>query len=100
MTMLAWSSGPGQDEPPRIDPWTASFGPRAPSATHRWTGLTGDEATARGVDLAQSMEFFKIAAIPNRDVWVCTRCGEHGVMGAGGFMAEYGVMGDIEPGFV
>ena len=50
--------------------------------------LTGDEATARGVDLAQPMEFLEMTAIPNRDVWVCTRCG------------EYGVMGGLETGFL
>ena len=54
--------------------------------------LTSNEATAQGIDLAQAMEFFELTSIPNRDVWICTRCGEHGIMGAGGFMDERGIM--------
>ena len=84
----------------KIDPMNRLFRPACTQCDAPVDWLTGAKATARGVDLAQSMEFFEIAAIPNRDVWVCTRCGEHGIMGAGGFMTEGGIMGGPETGFL
>jgi hypothetical protein len=89
-----------KNRPLKVDPMNRLFRPACSECGAPVDWLTGDEATARGVDLAQSMEFFEIAAIPNRDVWVCTRCGEHGIMGAGGFMGEGGIMDGPETGFL
>ena len=45
------------------------------------------------LQVVTAMDFFEITAIPNRDVWVCTRCGEHGIMGVGRFMGSSDLSG-------
>lgn len=43
--------------------------------------LTGEQATARGIDLAGALEFLGVDAIPGPGVWACTSCDKFGVMG-------------------
>lgn len=43
--------------------------------------LTGAEATQRGIDLDGALEFMGVSEVTGRDVWVCTRCDNFGVMG-------------------
>jgi len=50
--------------------------------------LTTEQAAGRGIDLTAALAFFDLPPGQHPDVWACTGC------------SEYGVMGDIEPGFV
>jgi hypothetical protein len=50
--------------------------------------LTTEQAAAGGIDLTAALAFFDLPPGQHPDVWACTGC------------SEYGVMGDIEPGFV
>ena len=43
--------------------------------------LTGDQAAAKGIDLAEALQFLGVDGISEPDVWRCTSCGEYGVMG-------------------
>ena len=70
-----------KNRPLKVDPMNRLMRPACSQCGAPVDWLTGDEGTALGIDLAQAMEFLEITAIPNRDLWVCTRCGEHGVMG-------------------
>lgn len=70
-----------KNRPVKVDPMNRLMRPACIQCGAPVDWLTGDGATARGIDLAQAMEFMEITPIPNRDVWVCTRCGEYGVMG-------------------
>jgi hypothetical protein len=50
--------------------------------------LTTEQAAALGIDLTAALAFLDFPPGQQPDVWACTGC------------SEYGVMGDIEPGFV
>ena len=56
----------------KVDPMNRLFRPACTQCDAPVDWLTDAEVTARGIDLAQSMDLFEITAIPNRDVWVCT----------------------------
>lgn len=43
--------------------------------------INGDEASQRGIDLEDAMQFLGLASVPGRDVWACTRCDNYGLMG-------------------
>lgn len=48
-------------------------------AAVRW--VDADEAARHGLDVADAARALGVASIDGLDVWVCTRCGNAGVMG-------------------
>ena len=43
--------------------------------------VTGAEAESRGHDLTGGLEFLGLDSVPGKDIWVCTKCDNFGIMG-------------------